>query len=522
LKPGGNISTHVRIITVAFLLLLGQLVFESSSRAAAPEQVDIRTIRQNLHRFGTNPVTLTGTVALQTRRGTFFMQEGKESILVILSNGPAFRPGDRVLVQGIISPDGFSPYLIRASASLIGRTNAPTPVRIKPSDAVTGEYDGRLVSIAGELLLPPERYGDTWTLLLRGGDHFFRADMVSSNATPGLAHLLPRSVVRLSGVCTVGGGSGPRRIYRILFSEPESVAITQAPPWLSLERALKLLGFTSILALVVFAWVVTLRRRVKQQTALIVTQAQEHATRLERTVQERTAGMKRAVDDMQVFSYGVSHDLQSPLRSIYGLCEILVDEHRSTLKPEALAYVHRIQQAARKLSRLTEDLLVYSRITSGEIALDKVSLHDVVMDVTGAVPIPDTRQVQIEVASSLPTVLGHYASIRQVLENLIVNAIKHAGHGKESLHILVRAEERDGWIRVSVKDDGIGIAPEYQEKAFQIFQRLSTSSEGSGIGLAVVKRAVEKMGGRIGIDSQVNAGSTFWFELRGVASASPN
>jgi signal transduction histidine kinase len=125
------------------------------------------------------------------------------------------------------------------------------------------------------------------------------------------------------------------------------------------------------------------------------------------------------------------------------------------------------------------------------------------------------RNAQVQVDHPLPTVLGHPTTLLQVLANLVHNAVKFVADGVTP-QVRVRAEEHGNWVRVWVEDNGIGIAPEHQERIFGVFERLHSADAypGTGIGLAIVRKGVERMGGRVGVVSQVNKGSRFWFELR--------
>jgi PAS domain S-box-containing protein len=241
---------------------------------------------------------------------------------------------------------------------------------------------------------------------------------------------------------------------------------------------------------------------------ILMDRLQEHARELELRVAER----EQTVAELESFSYSISHDLRGPLRAIRGYTEILLEDYGNSLDPTAQKYLEEVVGASEKMTRLIEDLLNYSRLSRAELQLASVSVHDVVQTSASNLP-PDSGKLIISIATDLH-VLAHYATLVQALVNLFDNALKF--HSSERpAQVLVTAQPKDGLVRISVADNGVGIAPQHLERIFGVFERLHTidAFPGTGVGLAIVKRSVERMGGAVGVQSTLGQGSTFWLEL---------
>jgi signal transduction histidine kinase len=218
---------------------------------------------------------------------------------------------------------------------------------------------------------------------------------------------------------------------------------------------------------------------------------------------------------LDAFAYTVSHDLRAPLRAMQGFSTALLEDCGDQLSPQGKEYATRVIAAATRMDALIQDLLTYSRLSRTDIVLEDLPLDvavDTVLQRLSAV-ITD-RQAAIEVLRPLPAVHGHRATLQQCLINLIGNALKFTAPGAVP-QIRLRAETANGWVRLWVEDRGIGIAAEYCERIFRVFERLhgAEAYPGTGIGLAIVKKGVERMAGRTGVDSVSGHGSRFWIEL---------
>jgi signal transduction histidine kinase len=234
---------------------------------------------------------------------------------------------------------------------------------------------------------------------------------------------------------------------------------------------------------------------------------------LEQRVQERTAKLRELVAELESFSYSVSHDLRAPLRVMAGYAKVIVEEHGATLTPEVRHYVERIAFSSDKMDRLTQDVLTYTRLARGEIALELIDLTTAVKDLIEEYPELSAARDAIRLRAPLAPVIGHGPSLAQAISNLLGNAVKFARTGVP-LKVEVFTETRKDRVRIVVKDNGRGIERAHQGKIFRIFERaVGAEIPGTGIGLAIVKKAAERMGGAVGVKSEPDQGSQFWIDL---------
>jgi signal transduction histidine kinase len=239
-----------------------------------------------------------------------------------------------------------------------------------------------------------------------------------------------------------------------------------------------------------------------------------YAEDLEKSVVERTATLRQTIGELEAFSYSVSHDLRTPLRAMEGYSRAVLAECGDTLNPQCRGYLERIARGAQRLDRLILDVLAYSRVSRTEFTPQPIDLSRLVGDILEQYPQFDAAKAHIEIGHPLLPVLGHPALLTQCISNLLGNAIKFVKRGSEP-KVKVWTAAQEDWVRLCVEDSGIGIAPQHRDRIFQIFGRVHSDKEydGSGIGLAVVKRAVERMGGTVDFESELGRGSRFWIEL---------
>jgi PAS domain S-box-containing protein len=260
---------------------------------------------------------------------------------------------------------------------------------------------------------------------------------------------------------------------------------------------------------------------VADQLAIAIEQAQlredlrRHASHLEARVAERTRALQDVNAELNAFAYSVSHDLRAPLRSMQGFAQALLEDYGAHLDEAGRDYAQRIVAASRRMDDLIQDLLAYSRLSRAEVELQAVDLEQVT-DSAAAIVADLAQPVapEFEVVRPMPAVVGHAGVLSQVLQNLIGNAVKFVAPGTQP-RVRISAEARDSRVWVSVQDNGIGIPPEYQERIFRVFERLHPleAYPGTGIGLAIVRKGVERLGGRCGVESEEGRGSRFWLDL---------
>jgi len=234
---------------------------------------------------------------------------------------------------------------------------------------------------------------------------------------------------------------------------------------------------------------------------------------LEHTVAARTAELQETIGELEAFSYSIAHDMRAPLRALEGFSDILLTEHAHQVDATAQGYLRRIAAAASRMDKLIQDVLNYSRIMRGPLPLASVPVGPLIRGITDTYPLLAPDKADIVIDGALPVLLGNEAMLTQVFSNLLGNAVKFVIPGVKP-RVRVWAEPHETRVRVVFQDNGIGIESSQHEKIFTIFEQVVPSYGGTGIGLSIVKKAVERMGGRVGLKSAPGEGSVFWVELR--------
>ena len=235
----------------------------------------------------------------------------------------------------------------------------------------------------------------------------------------------------------------------------------------------------------------------------------QHQETLEERVRVRTAELERSNQELDQFAYVASHDLKAPLRAVDNLAQWVVEDLGTNVPQETARHLKLMQQRVLRMEGLLDDLLQYSRAGRYEYQVEMVDCGVLVEEVIQLLAPPKT--FTIEVVSALPTFETFKVPLLQTFQNLIGNAIKH--HSKKDGHVRIDVVDAGNWWQFSIEDDGPGIAPEYQEKVFEMFKKLQSSDEveGSGMGLSVVKKVIESFGGCIRLISEEGQGSRFEF-----------
>lgn len=235
---------------------------------------------------------------------------------------------------------------------------------------------------------------------------------------------------------------------------------------------------------------------------------------LERRIVERTAQLEAANKELEAFSYSVSHDLRAPLRHISGFADMLSKDSKDKLPEKSQHYLHVINDSTRKMGSLIDDLLSFSRTGRAEMKKDTFSMNKAVEDALLQVKNSISDRKIIWNIGNLPEVFGDYNLICLAWVNLLDNAVKYSKTREEAVIHINCTNDTDEYV-FSIRDNGVGFDMQYANKLFGVFQRLHTSSEfeGTGIGLANVRRIILRHGGRTWAEAEIDKGATFYFSL---------
>jgi PAS domain S-box-containing protein len=236
---------------------------------------------------------------------------------------------------------------------------------------------------------------------------------------------------------------------------------------------------------------------------------------LESKVKERTEQLRNRNEEMERFIYSVSHDLKNPLRVIERLSQTLINDLEQQLARDQFEDLSALSRMAESTNHLLEDMLTYARLGIESFSKTELPLKTVIVDAQLALIAEIGRRgAEIRISEPMPIIRGHHRTLTRLMVNLLSNAMKFVPV-ERSPEIYVDATVLEHCVRVSVRDNGIGIDPGSRERIFRMFERLHSQDRyaGTGIGLAIAKKAVELHDGRIGVESEPGTGSTFWFEI---------
>jgi PAS domain S-box-containing protein len=256
----------------------------------------------------------------------------------------------------------------------------------------------------------------------------------------------------------------------------------------------------------------------EREARLVLARSKEE---LERLVTERTAKLEELVGELEHFSYTITHDMRAPLRSMRGFAELVLDLLEAHPEPEPKALLRRIIHSAQRMDLLITDALSYSKAVRQELPLGPVDVGALLRGMLDSYPEFQSARAHITLQGEFPLVLGNQAGLTQCFSNLLANAIKFTQPGQppqirlwaEQVTCPTSPTSPPPAIRIWVEDHGIGIAKTMLPRIFSMFARGSDEHEGTGIGLALVRKVVDRMGGRVGVESEPGQGSRFWLEL---------
>lgn len=258
-------------------------------------------------------------------------------------------------------------------------------------------------------------------------------------------------------------------------------------------------------------------RASEERLRLALEQLSRSNEELEQRIKERTISLKESIQSLEGLLYHVAHDLRGPLRAMHSFTDLLMEDYAAYLDSRGKDYGRRIAEASGRMDQLIRDLLSYGSLGHQNVfwaAIDLSTLLERLLD--GMELEIKNRRAEIQVGKHLPKVWGDVRILEQVLTNLLTNALKFVSPGV-SPHIHIEAKVTGGTVQLTIQDNGIGIKPEYRERIFKVFERLQGSEDvypGTGIGLAIVKKGMERLHGRVGVESKPGCGSEFWLELK--------
>jgi signal transduction histidine kinase len=377
--------------------------------------------------------------------------------------------------------------------------------------AETGKGDSRLGHQLGGPLATGMRSASTWLSISEGG-FFHVAGPVSMpdgtrigylhvefalDESQARAHHLAMGIFLMTLVCLVAGGAAA-----------VGLSARFARPIFEMAHAARQIG----------GGMLETRISIKRNDELgvlaqSINELAANRQKAEKALAEKAAELKRSNQELEQFAYVASHDLQEPLRMITGYTQLLAKRYGDKLDQNANEYIDYAVEGAKRMQRLIHDLLDYSRVGTRGKEFATTDCGTVVAGTLRALQPAIEESAATVTHDPLPTVMGDESQLTQLFQNLIGNAIKYRGGKPPVVQVSCRQGD-DHWL-FSVRDNGIGIDPQYANRIFVIFQRLHARDEypGTGIGLAVCKKIVERHGGKIWVESELGKGATFHFTI---------
>jgi signal transduction histidine kinase/HPt (histidine-containing phosphotransfer) domain-containing protein/ActR/RegA family two-component response regulator len=468
-------------------------------------------------------VHMRGTVTLR-RGGTLYLTDRTGGLAVETRQAGALRPGDRVDVAGFPAAGEYLPVLANAIVRKTGGDDPPPPIYVTAEEALGGNYHAQLVQLEATLLDQTDER-KARVLTFQSGRHVFKGTLENGAGSEPLAAISSGSLVKVTGVDVVTADrAGDERLaldgsfpaehdFSLLLRAPDDVLVLKGASWWSMRRVLWVLSGLGVSVVTAFVWVGVLRRRVRQQTAII-----RHQLEMEAALKEAAESANNAKSE---FLANMSHEIRTPLNGILGMSAVALERNPPAQERESLKMIH---DSGTSLLRIVNDILDFSKIESRKLELEAVpfSVGAVIQEAAALLQVQASLKELAFVTTVSPdvpdAVVGDPLRFKQVVMNLGANAIKFTPSGRVGIAVSNDAC-REGVVRlhVAVSDTGIGIPEEQHATIFEPFRQADGSTTrkfgGTGLGLAISATLVRLMGGSIWVESEVGVGTTFHFTV---------